>query len=45
MVETGGVGGIDLKFVTIATHPRYGVVNVKDCNITTSYFGHTSQTG
>ena len=35
-VETGGEGGIDLNFVTIATEPRFGGVSVQGWNITTS---------
>ena len=42
-VETGGEGGIDIMFVTMATEPRSRVVTVQGCNITTSSFVHTSQ--
>ena len=35
-VETGGAGGLDINFVTIATEPSSRVVTVRCWNITTS---------
>ena len=45
MVESGGAGGLDINFVTIATVPRCGGVTIRGWNTTTSKLGHTSCTG
>ena len=34
-VESGGVGGLDIKFVTIAMEPRCGGFTVQGWNTTT----------
>ena len=36
MAESGGSGGIDIKFVTLATEPRCGGVTFRGWNTTTS---------
>ena len=36
MVESGGTGGIDIKFVIIETEPRCEEVTVQGWNTTTS---------
>ena len=44
-VDTVGVGGARIKFLTIATEPTYIVFAVQGCNTTTSCFEHTDWTG